>query len=190
MERLERTCVNFVELPKGGSPCSKGVRYFVPVEGVDWIRGAMDMMKEGRKCKKRIVVRPSRRRKGLHELYTYHFPTSWSAGCVANRELMAEARRQAHAIERDCTRAGLEWRIRFMKNYYSSEPEVKRYSRIFHFAYAIIQQELRSERSQSSEARVQKLEFRFQTSAEEVTFEPIMPHRHRCFLHVRYSYRC
>ena len=173
MERLANTCVNFVELPKGVTPCSKGVRYFVPKEGIELLKCAMDTIKEGQKYKKRIVVRPSRRRKGLHELYTYHFPTHWSAGCVANRELMAEARRQAHAIERDRTRAGLEWRIRFLKNYYSPEPEVKRYSHLFHFAYAVIQQEMRAARE----------------AAEEVTFEPIVPqyrkkhNEKRFFLH-------
>ena len=212
MERLANTCVNFVSLPAGTTPCSKGVRYFVPKEGIELLKCAMDTVKEGQKYKKRIVVRPSRRRKGLHELYTYHFPTHWSAGCVANRELMAEARRQAHAIERDRTRAGLEWRIRFLKNYYSSEPEVKRYSRLFHFAYAVIQKEIRAivtetewgprraltectrwgERRQKSPVdlaeRYRPLRTSCRTRADEVTFEPIMPHRHRHFWHVRWRF--
>ena len=192
MERLANTCVNFVELPKGCSPCSKGVRYFVPKEGIELLKCAMDTVKEGQKYKKRIVVRPSRRRKGLHELYTYHFPTHWSAGCVANRELMAEARRQAHAIERDRTRAGLEWRIRFLKNYYSSNPEVKRYSHLFHFAYAIIQRELRSASCQTSDFRIliPKRERLFQTLAEEVTFEPIVfpTHNHSAIRRQRHHF--
>ena len=50
--------------------------------------GAMDMVKEGQARKKRIIVRPSRFRSGLFELYTYHFPKHWSAACVANRELI------------------------------------------------------------------------------------------------------
>ena len=174
MERLANTCVNFVTPPSGLTPCSKGVRYFVPVEGIELLKCAMDTIKEGQKYKKRIVVRPSRHHKGLHELYTYHFPKHWSEACVANRELMAEARRQAHAIERDRTRAGLEWRIRFLKNYYNPEPGIKRYARLFHFAYAVIQKELRA----------------VQNAADEVTFEPIVPQfrkKHsekRFFLHM------
>ena len=64
----------------------------------------MDEEKEGQKYKKRIVVRPSRFRDGLFELYTYHFPKQWSAACVANREMIKEAQRRAHALEKDAWR--------------------------------------------------------------------------------------
>ena len=186
MERLANTCVNFVSLPAGTTPCSKGVRYFVPKEGIELLKCAMDTVKEGQKYKKRIVVRPSRRRKGLHELYTYHFPTHWSAGCVANRELMAEARRQAHAIERDRTRAGLEWRIRFLKNYYSSEPEVKRYSHLFHFAYAVIQRELRAAKT---EPITETSEISVHPTVEDVTFEPIILPINGFNSHIRHRHK-
>ena len=207
MDRLANTCVNFVALPKDSTPCSKGVQYFVPKKGIDWIKGAMDTIKEGQKYKKRIVVRPSRHRKGLHELYVYHFPTHWSAGSEANRALMAVARREAHAIERDHTRAGLEWRIRFIAHHYNPEPGIKPYKRIFHFAYAVLQNELRSASCQASAINIQTSAINIQTSevschptaevslhptAEEVTFEPIEPiilHRHRHFERVRYPYR-
>ena len=80
--------------------------------------GAMDMVKEGQARKKRIIVRPSRFRSGLFELYTYHFPKHWSAACVANRELIKEAQRQAHALEHAHTREALEWRTRFLSHYF------------------------------------------------------------------------
>ena len=55
----------------------------------------MDEPKLGQARRKRIIVRPSRFRFGLHELYVYHFPKHWSAACIANRELIKEAQQQA-----------------------------------------------------------------------------------------------
>ena len=192
MDRLANTCVNFVDLPAGVTPCSKGVRYFMPVEGIELLKGAMDTIKEGRQYKKRIVVRPSRHRKGLHELYTYHFPTHWSPGCEANRELMAEARRQAHAIERDYSRAGLEWRIRFIAHHFNPEPGIKRYKHIFHFAYAVIQQEMRAA-AQTKPSEVSRgrpaSEVSYMPTAEDVTFEPVCIPVHGFYAPVRHRHR-
>ena len=100
------------------SPRKRGVYYFVPARGIDALRCAMDSQREGASCRKRIVVRPSRFRKGLHELYTYHFPKHWSAACVANREMIKEAQRQAHALEKDFSLEAMEWRIRFFNHYF------------------------------------------------------------------------
>ena len=91
INRLKWDGFEFVSLPAGSTPHKRGVHYFHTCAFLTAIRGAMDMAKEGRKCRKRIVVRPSRFRRGLHELYTYHFPKHWSAACVANRELIKEA---------------------------------------------------------------------------------------------------
>ena len=98
---------------------ARGVRYFVPVIGIDALWGAMNTVKEGRHYKKHIIVRRVPRRGGqLLQLYTYRFPKSWSAACVANRELIKEAQRRAHALEHDCSYAGIDWHIRFFKPYF------------------------------------------------------------------------
>ncbi|MBR7155193.1 MAG: hypothetical protein IKD12_07870 [Paludibacteraceae bacterium] len=155
MEYLSATCATFVPLsatchmdgcPRrlSATPSTKGVRYFTTVEGVQTLRGAMDLISEGRKCHKRIVVRPSRHRKGLHELYTYHIPKTWSQACKDNRALMHEARLRAHAIERDHSLAALEWRVQHLANYYHPKNGIKPYARLFHYVYFVLQRDMRA----------------------------------------------
>jgi hypothetical protein len=129
----------------------------------------MDRYDEGQKYKKRVVVRPSRFRKGLHELYIYHFPKHWSAACVANRELIKEAQRQAHALEHDHSLEALEWRVRFFNHYFrvfkgGAKPEegMKPYSRFYQYTYVAIYRQLQAERKKAQEP-------------EPVSFEPIEP---------------
>ena len=112
IERLKGCGFTFEALPNGATPHKRGVHYCSMCVGVDFLMGAMDEEKEGRKYKKRIVVRTSRFRDGLFELYTYHFPKHWSAACVENREIIKEAQRRAHALEKDCTAEGLRRRLR------------------------------------------------------------------------------
>ena len=144
IERLSATCATFVSLPAEITPSSKGVRYFTTVEAVQILRGAMDLIREGRKYHKRIVVRPSRHRKGYHELYTYHIPKAWSKACQDNRALLHEARLQAHAIERDHSLAALEWRVQHLANYYNPKDGIKPYARLFHYVYFILQRDMRA----------------------------------------------
>ena len=111
---LKSTIATFVDTPASSRRNNRhrthsGVRYFRANTGIEMLWGAMDAEKLGRKYKKRIVVRPSRFRDGLFELYTYHFPKTWSAACVANRELIKEARRLAHALEHANTPEAMEW---------------------------------------------------------------------------------
>ena len=167
MDRLKWDGFEFVSLPRSATPHKQGVHYFRTCAFLTAIRGAVDMAKEGRKCRKRIVVRPSRFRAGLHELYTYHFPTHWSAACVANRELIKEAQRQAHALEHDHSIEALEWRVRFFKHYYTlfkggakPEPGMKPYSRFYQYTYVAIYRQLQAERKKAQEP-------------ESVAFEPI-----------------
>ena len=103
IRRLKSVGCTFEPLPAGSTPHKRGVHYFRFCVGVKGYWGSMDYEREGRKYKKRIIVRNSRFRDGLFELYTYHIPTHWSAACVANRELIKEAQRRAHALERDCS---------------------------------------------------------------------------------------
>ena len=157
----------FVSLPKDSTPHKRGVHYFRSYLGIKTLWGAMDTRKEGRACKKRIVVRPSRFRPGLFELYAYHFPTHWSKACVANRELIKEAQRQAHALEHDHSLEALEWRVRFFKHYYrvykgGAKPEegMKPYSRFYQYTYVAIYRQLQAERKKTQEP-------------EPVAFEPV-----------------
>ena len=171
IEGLKSVGFTFEPLPAGSTPHRRGVHYFHAFVGVDCLWGAMDEEKEGRKYKKRIVVRPSRFRDGLFELYTYHFPKQWSEACVANRELIKEAQRRAHALEKDYTPEGLEWRIRFFKHYFSvfkggGKPEegMKPYSRFYQYTYVAIYRELQAEAKRAKEEEV---------NIEDISFEPI-----------------
>ena len=184
IERLSATCATFVSLPAGITPASKGVRYFTTIEAVKTLRGAMDLIREGRKYHKRIIVRPSRHRKGLHELYTYHIPKAWSQACQDNRALLHEARLQAHAIERDHSLAALEWRVQQLANYYNPKDGIKPYARLFHYVYFILQRDMRAAKNEPSitlnEASEPASSFSAQnvrsavSSPAEISFEPIV----------------
>ena len=184
IERLSATCATFVSLPSDVTPSSKGVRYFTTVDGIKTIRGAMDFIREGRKYHKRIVVRPSRHRKGYHELYTYHIPKAWSKACQDNRALLHEARLQAHAIERDHSLEALEWRVQHLANYYNPKDGIKPYARLFHYVYFILQRDMRAAKNEPSLALNEASEAVSSSSAQnvraavssspEVSFEPIV----------------
>ena len=129
---------------------------------------APHMVKEGRRYKKHIVVRRMPYAKGLLQLYTYHFPTTWSAACVANRELIKQAQRQAHALEHAHTPEALEWRIRFFNHYFTvvkggakPEPGLKPYTHFYQYTYVAIYRQL-----QAQQRQVQKI-------AEDISFDSI-----------------
>ena len=119
----------------------------------------MNTFKEGRHYKKHIIVRRVPRCGGrLLQLYTYHFPKTWSAACVANRELIKVAQRRAHALEHTHTREALEWRLRFFYHYFrvfrcgeKPEPGMKRYSRFYQYTYVAIYRQLKEEARKSQE---------------------------------------
>jgi hypothetical protein len=156
---------------------ARGVRYFVPVDGVKFFWGAMNTVKEGRKYKKHIVVRTYPRHRGVLQLYTYHFPKTWSAACVANREIIKTAQKLAHALEHDTSRTGLEWHIRFLKHYFrvfkggaKPEPGLKPYSRFYQYTYVCIYRELKAaQAARQSAASARELP----PTAEDIAFDPI-----------------
>ena len=169
MNGLKSTGATFVQLPPDATPHTRGVRYFRFHTGIKCLWGAMDEEKIGRARRKRIVVRPSRFRDGLFELYTYHFPKHWSAACVANRELIKEAQRQAHALEHDHSIEALEWRVRFFDHYFrvfrrgeKPEPGIKAYARFYQYTYVVIYRELKAAQQQALQPK-------------EISFEPIVP---------------
>lgn len=191
---LEATCATFVTLPPDATPHTRGVRYFYLNEAAESLRGAMDLIRVGQKRRKRIVVRPSRFRIGLHELYTYHFPTRWSAACVANRELIKEAQRRAHALERDHSMEALEWRIRFFIHYFNvfkahrqPEPGLKRYSRFYQYTYVSIYRQLKAAQ-QTDQHETDGAALSLPPVAEEVTFEPVPFRRLHSFARRRQAF--
>ncbi len=158
----------YVQLPPNSAPRARGVRYFVPIELYKAYWGAMNMVKEGHRYKKHIVVRRMPYAKGLLQLYTYHFPKTWSAACVANRELIKQAQRQAHALEHAHTPEALEWRIRFFNHYFTvvkggakPEPGLKPYARFYQYTYVAIYRQL-----QAQQRQVQKI-------AEDISFDQV-----------------
>ena len=147
---------HYVSLSPNSTPRARGVRYFVPITLYEAYWGAMNSVKAGRRYKKHIVVRRMPYAHGLLQLYTYHFPKTWSAACVANRELIKQAQRQAHALEHAHTREALEWRLRFFNHYFSvvkggaaPEPGLKPYSRFYQYTYVSIYRQLQSARDKA-----------------------------------------
>ncbi len=154
--RLRGIIDHYVSLPPISAPRTRGVRYFVPIACYEAYWGSMNTVKEGLHHKKHIVVRRMPYAKGLLQLYTYHFPKTWSAACVANRELIKQAQRQAHALEHAHTREALEWRLRFFNHYFSvvkggakPEPGLKRYARFYQYTYVSLYRQLQSARDKA-----------------------------------------
>ena len=178
---LTSTVFTAVPSPAVSTRHARGVRYLTPIDALKIYCGIMDSHKQGHKYRKHIIVRRAPRFKGLHQLYTYHFPKTWSAGCVANRELIKEAQRQAHALEHDYSHAGIEWRIRFFKHYYrvfkggdKPEPGLKPYSRFYQYTYVSIYRQLQSARDAAlSLSASQNDSSASSPTADDVTFDPI-----------------
>ena len=183
MNGLKSVGATFVQLPPDATPHTRGVRYFRFHTGIKCLWGAMDEEKIGRARRKRIVVRPSRFRDGLFELYTYHFPKHWSAACVANRELIKEAQRRAHALEHDHSIAALEWRVRFFDHYFrvfrrheQPEPGLKAYARFYQYTYVVIYRELKAAQQQAQQPTAAEwISCSGSKPVEDLSFEPIVP---------------
>ena len=157
INRLSATCGTFVPRSKFSTPLARGVRYFEPVTCINALWGAMNTDKEGQHYRKHIILRHCRSRYGYLQCYTYHFPMHWSEACVANRELIKQAQRYAHALEHDHSYAALEWRMRFFRHYYrvvkgghAPEPGLKAYSRFYQYAYVCIYRDLKAEQQKAS----------------------------------------
>jgi len=189
---LTTTVFRAVPSPAVSTRHARGVRYLEPFEALNFYCGIMNSHKKGQKYRKHIIVRRAPRFKGLHQLYTYHFPKTWSAACVANRELIKLAQRQAHALEHDYSPAGIEWRIRFFDHYFKvfkggAKPAqgLKRYSRFYQFVYVSIYRELKAAVQQAAEQqaalRSSARRCPSELTPDDVTFDPIdhRPLRHR-----------
>ena len=167
---------HYVPNAEVASSHARGVRYFVPITPINSLWGAMNSHKESRRYKKHIIVRRVPKFRGqLLQLYTYHFPKTWSQACVANRELIKEAQRQAHALEHDYSHAAIEWRIRFFKHYFrvfkggaKPEPGLKPYSRFYQYVYVAIYRQLQAARDAARQAALE-----LPPAADDVTFAPI-----------------
>ena len=153
------TSTLFQEVPSPAvSPVrARGVRYLYPIDGINYYCGMMNSHKQGQKYRKHIIVRRVPRFGGLHQLYTYHFPKTWSAACVANRELIKTAQKLAHALEHDYSQEGIEWRLRFFHHYFhvvkggaKPEPGLKPYTRFYQYVYVCIYRDLKSAAQQAA----------------------------------------
>ncbi len=137
---LTSTLFQEVPSPAVSKVRARGVRYLYPIDGINYYCGMMNSHKQGQKYRKHIIVRRVPRFGGLHQLYTYHFPKTWSAACVANRELIKTAQKLAHALEHDYSPEGIEWRLRFFHHYFhvvkggaKPEPGLKPYTRFYQY---------------------------------------------------------
>ena len=164
---------------------ARGVRYLYPIDGINYYCGMMNSHKIGQKYRKHIIVRRVPRFGGLHQLYTYHFPKTWSAACVANRELIKTAQKLAHALEHDYSPEGIEWRLRFFHHYFhvvkggaKPEPGLKPYTRFYQYVYVSIYRDLKSTAQQAAQeaslAECPTAEPSLPTP-EDVSFVPINP---------------
>ena len=179
--RLKGIVSRYVPPTEVSASHRRGVRYLEFVPAIKMYCGKMNTFKEGSHYNKHIIVRRVPRCGGnLYQLYTYHFPTHWSTACVANRELIKLAQRQAYALEHDYSPAALEWRLRFFTHYFrvvrggaAPEPGMKRYSRFYQYTYVAIYRELQSARdAQQHQTTSNDLE-QLQTTADDISFEPI-----------------
>lgn len=181
---LKKAIDHFVPSYEVSALHTRGVRYFVPVVAIRHFCGAMNAVKDGRKYRKHIIVRRYPRQNKVLQLYTYHFPKTWSAACVANRELIKEAQRRAHALEHDTSRAGLEWHLRFLNHYFNvfkggaePEPGMKPYSRFYQYTYVAIYRELQAAAKQTEDAPVENALLstprHYSGEPTDVSFEPI-----------------
>ena len=148
---LTSTLFQEVPSPAVSKVRARGVRYLYPIDGINYYCGMMNSHKIGQKYRKHIIVRRVPRFGGLHQLYTYHFPKTWSAACVANRELIKTAQKLAHALEHDYSPEGIEWRLRFFHHYFhvvkggaKPEPGLKPYTRFYQYVYVSIYRDLKS----------------------------------------------
>jgi len=164
---MKGTIFKFVTLSPNSAPRARGVRYFRPIPMINAYWGAMNTVKEGYKYRKHIIVRHAPEHNGLLQLYTYHFPKTWSAACIANRELIKEAQRRAHALEHDYSPVALEWRLRFFKHYFrvikggfDPEPGIGRYARFYQYVFVAIYRDLKAAQQP-------------QTISNEVSFVPV-----------------
>ena len=178
ISRLNGIVSRYVPPTEVSASHRRGVRYLEFVPAIKMYCGKMNTFKEGQRYNKHIIVRRVPRCGGnLYQLYTYHFPKTWSAACVENRELIKLAQRQAHALEHDYSPEALEWRLRFFTHYFrvvrggaDPEPGMKRYSRFYQYTYVAIYRELQAARKAAQEPEINIDEI----SANDISFEPVV----------------
>ena len=182
--RLNSIISRYISNTEVSASHRRGVCYLEFTLGIDMYYGIMNSRKEGRHYNKHIIVRRAPRWSGkLHQLYTYHFPKTWSAACVENRNLIKAAQKIAHALEHDHSLASLEWRLRFFRHYFrvvkggaAPEPGMKAYSRFYQYTYVSIYRELKAAQQPSSDLSIssdQQPSAEPSTLAEDVSFAPI-----------------
>ena len=121
---------------------------------IDTWRGPLDSRKTGQAKRERLV---SRYRKGSgenHQVYPMKMHEGpWSEGATRNRELMKNAQREAHAIERAAKHPELatpeyltlaaEWQKRFAEYKSTKKPEDKQFATLYTYTYSHLYRELK-----------------------------------------------
>ena len=186
LNRLNGIADYFVPSPAVSTPPARGVRYFVPIDAYELYCGKVSTFKEGRRYKKHIIARRTSYKGGLTQRYTYHFPKHWSEACIANRNLIKEAQRQAYALEHDHSAAALEWRLRFLSHYFrvfkggaKPEPGMKPYSRFYQYVYVAIYRQLQAAKSKAEEATFEPISDNFETVEQPVWASVLRPRNYR-----------
>ena len=117
-------------------------------------RGPLDSRKTGQAKRERLV---SRYRKGSgenHQVYPMKMHEGpWSEGATRNRELMKNAQREAHAIERAAKHPELatpeyltlaaEWQKRFAEYKSTKRPGDKQFATLYTYTYSHLYRELK-----------------------------------------------
>ena len=117
---------------------------------IDTVRGAIDSVKEGRAKRARLVSRwhdygeksYSEDGSKWHEVYICRFHEGeWSDGATRNRELIKQAQRMAHEVEKDPI-SSAEWRRRYDEYMANRKPDEKEYH-FYNYVYVMMYRKLR-----------------------------------------------
>ena len=132
-------------------------------EGIETLWGAIDSAKEGKRNRRRLVVRRhdygeeknfDENGNKWHELFYYHFHEgAWSDAATRNREMIKAAQRTAHDIEHallrpedsseDMIAEGAYWKELYAA-YCASEAYKDKPYHFYNFIYVTILREIRS----------------------------------------------
>ena len=117
---------------------------------IDTVRGAIDSVKEGQAKRERTISRwhdygersYTKDGRKIHESYKYKFHEgAWSEGATRNRELIKQAQRMAHDIEKDPV-SSEKWHKKYEEYLANLKAGEKEY-RFYNYVYVTIYRGLR-----------------------------------------------
>ena len=129
------------------------------IDEIESLWGAIDSVKDGQTNRRRLVVR--RHDYGeeknydadgnkWHELYYYRMHEgAWSEGATRNREMIKEAQKAAHAIERDAELRPI-WEEAYADYRASLPAGTTKYYHFYNFVYVTILRDMYAKQAGSS----------------------------------------